>query len=287
MHPRCFRELCDCRPLEAHLRFPTVLLSGKPSIWSTVSQVGSGLCKNACAIMRWTVWYTALHSGRHSSTYSYPRVPFRTFRVRAVRAFLTRPWLETRYGLWVLGAMAQNSIRSYSSPRQFGIRIGRTQLYNVLVIKTPPVERRRINVQHDASTRQGLAAGRGHPGASLGSIHRWAGSHVRACEVSALPPQSREGLAGALRAVGMLARAGGVRDAAGRASPLKHAGIPFVQGADGLGGSAGGGFSSPKAAVQPIRVGRGPEVGSFASSSKLRLRDRKSRPHSRKRSLLE
>ena len=61
-----------------------------------------------------------------------------------------------------------------------------------------------------------------------------------------MPPQSREGLAGALRAVGMLARAGGVRDAAGRASPLKHAGLPFVQGADGLSGGAGGGFSSPR-----------------------------------------
>ena len=185
-----------------------------------------------------------------------------------MRAFLTRPWLETRYRLWVLGAMAQNSIRSYSSPRQFGIRIGRTQLNNVLVIKTPPVERRRINVQHDASTRQRVAAGRGHPGACLGSIHGWAGSHVRACEVSALPPQSREGLAGPGRAVGMLARAGGVRDAAGRASPLKHAGLPFVQGADGMGGGAGGDFSSPRSRKRP----RG---GGFSS------------PRSRKRSLLE
>ena len=150
--------------------------------------------------------------------------------------------------------MAHNSIRSYSSPRQFGIRIGRTQLYNVLVIKTPPVERRRVNVQQHAPSRQRVAAGRGHPGACLGSIHRWAGSHVRIGEVSALPPQSREALAGPGRAVGMLARAGGVRDAAGRASPLKHAGLPFVQGADGMGGGAGGGFSALKARHNPWRT---------------------------------
>ena len=57
-------------------------------MWSTVGDVcGSGLCKNACAIRRCTVRYTALHSGRHSSTYSYPRVPTLTFSVSAVRTF--------------------------------------------------------------------------------------------------------------------------------------------------------------------------------------------------------